>query len=97
MMIKEMFKKEAVVRCGLSQIELSDATAFIHSIRSDIYMIEISYAGVSQWLNNGFEEKPARFHSLSEAKEQVKKLGVRQINLEVSAPFDEMIGLASCS
>ena len=93
--IPEIFKPSALIRKGC--IATRDENAFIHSIEGGIYLVEIESHGVSQWVENETDGRPRRFSCLSEAKQHARKLGVQQIRIALDTPYDEMIGLASCS
>lgn len=87
--------KTALIRKSSSS--QNNEHAYIHSLEGDIYLLELESNGVSQWVESPVNARPKRFSCLAEAKKYAKSLGVNQIRIALETPYDEMIGLASCS
>lgn len=82
----------------VSDGESNNATrAFVHSLEGGIYLLEIESSGVSQFLENPNDQKPRTFISLHHAKNCAKKMQINHIELVMNTPYDQMIGLATCS
>lgn len=79
----------------ISPSDLPYSSAVIHCARSDIYHIVIHYKGFSEWIRCNETRRPFRFGSLREARDFLDGKRIRNVSLELSSPYDEMIGLAS--
>ena len=71
--------------------------AFIHSLEGGIYLIEVETRGVSKFVEDVNSRAPRSFRSLHQAKEYARSMNITNIDLALDTPFDQMIGLASCS
>lgn len=90
--------KLLTAKSGLGDKGSNNATrAFIHSLEGGIYLLEVESNGVSQFLESSIDQKPKTFKSLHQAKDCAKKMQINHIELAMNTPYDQMIGLASCS
>ena len=77
--------------------QTNEDRAFIHSLEGGIYLLEIEYDGFSEFVKDPKDNSVQAFKSLHQAKRQAKKMGVGNIQLSLNTPYDQMIGLASCT
>ena len=66
----------------------------LHSLESMLYQVSVESRGVSCWVADE-QGQPYRTHSLSEMKDNLSHLQIRQVILQHDSSYDEMIGLDS--